>query len=107
MAAILGGYGMVAYAAANAFMDAFAHERADDLTQEDSSASAHASSKPLWRSVNWDDWAFEYGKEQTGAYELTGTAAFAIRPEEGFEALKRVLASPHPQVTIGTPRGAR
>jgi hypothetical protein len=55
---------------------------------------------PIWKSANWDDWAFEYGKEQTAAYELTGTAAFAIQPHEGFHALQYVLGCDAPQVLV-------
>jgi hypothetical protein len=50
------------------------------------------------KAANWDDWAFEYGKEQTAAYALTGTAAFAIQPHEGFQALQFVLGCGAPQV---------
>lgn len=54
----------------------------------------------VWKAANWDDWAFEYGKEQTAAYELTGTAAFAIQPHEGFHALQYVLGCAAPQVLV-------
>eukprot|EP00854_Cymbomonas_tetramitiformis_P003934 gene3934-4899_t len=93
MAAILGGYGMVAYTAANCFMDSFVAERAADRAES-------GGSGPHWLSCNWDDWQFEYGKEQTAAYALTGTDAFAITPEEGFQALVLALESGLPQVLV-------
>ena len=78
MASILGGYNMAAYAAANRFMDAFAQSKS-------------LSDGPSWIAVNWDDWDFEYAKEQVGAYEKT-TAKFAMSPDEGVETIRRILS---------------
>jgi hypothetical protein len=78
MASILGGYSMTAYAAAKRFMDTFAQSRS-------------LSEGPSWIAVNWDDWDFEYTKEQVGAYEKT-TAQYAMSPDEGYETLKRILS---------------
>jgi len=97
MAAILGGYGMVAYAAANCFMDSFVAAKALARAEAEGTAEGEGC---VWRSANWDDWAFEYGKEQTAVYELTGTAAVAIQPAEGFECLQRILACEEYQVLV-------
>ncbi len=79
LAAILGGYGMVAYAAANRYMDTFVQTVLDTDTR--------------WISINWDDWAFDYTKEQIPIYDKT-TAQLALSPADGLEALERILAYP-------------
>jgi hypothetical protein len=78
LASILGGYGMAGYTAANRFMDAFVQAR----SERDGTA---------WVCVNWDDWHFEYTKEQTAAYDKT-SAQYAIPPSEGLKALERILS---------------
>ena len=89
MASILGGYNMTAYTAANNFMDSFACTRPPE-------------GKTSWISVNWDDWDFEYTKEQVGAYEKTA-ARYAMSPEEGFETIKRIVKINDPvQVMVAT-----
>ncbi|MGW8193703.1 MAG: SDR family NAD(P)-dependent oxidoreductase [Desulforhopalus sp.] len=89
MASILGGYNMAAYAGANRFMDTFAQSRS-------------LSDSPSWIAVNWDDWDFEYSKEQVGAYEKT-TAQFAMSPDEGVETIHRILSLQDPsQVLVAT-----
>jgi acyl transferase domain-containing protein len=77
LAALLGGFGFVAYAAANSYMDAFAHSR------------SRTSATP-WISVNWDGWRLgEPGAEQASA---VGLAAPAITPDEGIESIRRLLS---------------
>ena len=66
ISSVLGGIGYVAYAAANAFMDAFATER------------SLATGVP-WISVNWDTWDFS----ETAEFSETNPV---ILPEEGVEA---------------------
>lgn len=89
LAAVLGGYSMAAYASANRVMDAFV--QADPWRHG-----------VRWTSVNWDDWDFEYTKEQVSAYERTA-ARYAMAPAEGIEALQRILAAPEPgQVILAT-----
>jgi acyl transferase domain-containing protein len=89
MASILGGYSMTAYAAANRFMDTFAQSRC-------------LSEGPSWIAVNWDDWDFDYTKEQVGAYEKT-TAQYAMSPDEGYETVQRILSLPDPvQILVST-----
>jgi acyl transferase domain-containing protein len=83
ISSILGGLGYIAYAAANNFMDAFAHR----LSQ---------SGSVPWMSINWDTWEF-YGQAGTDPAKLEMSA------EEGLEAFSRVLsASPLPQVVVST-----
>jgi acyl carrier protein/NAD(P)-dependent dehydrogenase (short-subunit alcohol dehydrogenase family) len=75
LASILGGVGQAAYAAANIFLDAFA---------------AHRGAP--WLSVNWDAWQFEAEQQRIAAL-TPRLAQFAILPEEGREALERILSS--------------
>ena len=67
LAAVLGGLGFAAYASANAFMDAFALQRARAGTTR-------------WLSVGWDGWAED--KER-----------LALTFEEGLQCFQRVLAT--------------
>ncbi|HEX5715372.1 MAG TPA: SDR family NAD(P)-dependent oxidoreductase [Thermoanaerobaculia bacterium] len=69
---VLGGHGLGAYAAANAFLDAFAESRAEER----------------WLSVDWDAWLVS---EQTSA--VAAMAEVAMSQEEGADAFQRVLAS--------------
>jgi acyl transferase domain-containing protein len=74
LAAVLGGVGQAAYAAANQFIDSFA-----------------ASQGRPWLSVNWDAWQFE--AEQPRIAALTPRLAqFAITPVEGGQAFERILS---------------
>lgn len=68
LSAILGGLGYTAYAAANAYMDAFA-------------GMALAEGKK-WVSINFDGWHFDSQPQQQ-----------TINPEEGIEAILRALAT--------------
>jgi NAD(P)-dependent dehydrogenase (short-subunit alcohol dehydrogenase family)/acyl carrier protein len=85
---ILGGLGFAAYAAANHFMDAFAHyyQRLD-------------SSR--WFSVNWADWNFDNnGKPKIEENSRTG---WRMTPEEGIETFRRILNySKDNQVVVST-----
>ncbi len=78
LASILGGIGLGAYAAANAFMDVFVQrKRRDD--------------RAPWVSVNWDAWRFDAADAHThkpGARLLE----LALTPAEGREAFRRVLS---------------
>ncbi|MCU0507574.1 MAG: amino acid adenylation domain-containing protein [Anaerolineae bacterium] len=83
----LGGLGFSAYAAANAFMDAFA------LAQ---------SAKGLpWLSAAWDGWAFR--EEQAMGRAASAAQAFAIKPEEGTQVFDRLLSIvPQGNVLVST-----
>jgi len=90
IAAILGGYGMGPYSAANRCMDIAAGRHAYD-------------EKTKWFSVNWDDWSFEYTVEQTAAYTAKA-AAKSMTPEEGCMVIDSLLladAAPS-QVLVST-----
>jgi NAD(P)-dependent dehydrogenase (short-subunit alcohol dehydrogenase family) len=87
VSAVLGGIGLVDYAAANAFLDAY----------------ARSAGRPVPRtvSIGWGGW-LETGmyaewldeRRQAGrAPALPSTAEPGIRPAEGADALRRVLAA--------------
>ncbi|MEM7129588.1 MAG: amino acid adenylation domain-containing protein [Chloroflexota bacterium] len=80
----LGGLGFGAYAAANAYLDAFAQ-------------AANRTSPFPWFSFAWSDWHFiaeigspEQMREEEQLFELT--AGTEMSPREGTEALMRLLA---------------
>jgi acyl carrier protein len=75
-AAVLGGLGFVAYAAANAFMDAFAADR-------------ERSGAIPWISSNWDEWPSAGATE--GQALQTSMSEFVMTPEESTDAFERVL----------------
>jgi amino acid adenylation domain-containing protein len=88
LSTVLGGYGMAAYAAANAFMDAFAARQ------------SRRTGIP-WMSINWDGWAFEEGGMTNVA--LGGASELAILPDEGLQVLDQVLVYDDlPQVVVST-----
>ncbi|MDI3287046.1 type I polyketide synthase [Polyangium sp. 15x6] len=90
---VVGGPGQVDYVAANAFLDAFAQERA-------------AAGFPAL-SINWDDW-----KDVGAAFKIGGPRDFvewrrehyklAMRTEEGVEVFRRAMESRWPQVLVST-----
>jgi amino acid adenylation domain-containing protein len=73
LAAVLGGLGFAAYAAANSFLDALAGQQ-------------RRAGRP-WVSVDWDGWTF-------AAPDGRPDGGTAITPAEGAAALERVLAVP-------------
>jgi len=85
ISSVLAGLGYIAYAAANSFMDAFAHK-------------CYQVSDVPWTSINWDTW------------ELQATVAFdadpgqlSMSPDEGVDALHRILSAAFvPQVVVST-----
>ncbi|MEO7021658.1 MAG: SDR family oxidoreductase [Ktedonobacteraceae bacterium] len=77
LSATLGGLGFVAYTAANRYLDAYAHW-------------ANQQEMGRWLSVGWDTWLV---RENTHGNLGRTIAAFAMTPQEGLEALQRVLAS--------------
>jgi non-ribosomal peptide synthase protein (TIGR01720 family) len=80
--------GRAEYTAANAFVDAFARQKARE------------SDSPVI-AVNWDTWA-EVGMAvtQSEASRPSTAADAAIRSEEGIEAFRRILGCDHPQVIV-------
>ncbi len=83
LASVLGGLGLGAYAAANGFMDAFAHR--------------HNQSEPVpWLSVNWDAWQPTAAKYADVGFPF---AELSITPVEGAEAFQRMLTLARGAVT--------
>jgi acyl transferase domain-containing protein len=86
-ASVLGGLGLVAYSAANAFMDAFALSR-------------HIAHHAPWISATWDAWPEEtkrYAGYQTSIDQYTMTA------EESIDAFSRLVTSaPEGQLVVST-----
>jgi acyl transferase domain-containing protein/acyl carrier protein len=85
LSAILGGLGYVGYATANLFMDYFAHRH----------NRVGEGVGPAWLSVDWDSWHWQ--KAGADGERTTGVGAtlveLALSPEEGLEAVRRVLAA--------------
>jgi hypothetical protein len=89
LSSVLGGLGLVAYAAANAFLDLFAQQS----SQTDG---------VRWMSINWDRWRLA-GKQGEQVGMGAQAAELFIAPEEGIEAWKRLLSHPEiPQVVVST-----
>jgi acyl transferase domain-containing protein/acyl carrier protein len=89
---ILGGVGQVAYSAANAFLDAYAHQH---------------RSKQTVISINWGPWQ-EIGMAVNTAVpenlkeEREQELRTGILPQEGKEAFSRILGSSFPQLIVST-----
>jgi acyl transferase domain-containing protein len=84
VAALLGGLGFGAYAAANAFLDSYAHQG------------------NRWTSVNWEAWQFA-----TDAPTVPGVGTaiknLALSPAEGAAVFARILSAPeHRQIVVST-----
>jgi acyl transferase domain-containing protein len=89
MSSVLGGLGFSTYAAANLFMDAFAHH--------------HAETGGLpWTSINFGSWDFALGAQERTDFAAAATKA-AMTVEEGVEAFRRILsAHPATQIIVST-----
>ncbi len=74
LSSVLGGLGFAAYAAANAFMDAFAHGQ-------------NLAGATPWIAIDWDGWAPRDDAVRTGLRDL------AMTPEEGVETFARVMGA--------------
>lgn len=90
-----GGPGQVDYAAANAFLDAYAH------------SCSHK--KRLTTAVNWGEWEWNgWAEGLTGftpevqQFFKDNRSQFGIKFEEGGEALERILSCHAPQVVVST-----
>jgi acyl transferase domain-containing protein/acyl carrier protein len=79
LSAVLGGLRYAAYAAANIFMDGFAHRR------------SRTSPYP-WLTINWDSWMRTEDETRLAATGAVATG-FVLTPTEGIEAFRRLLAS--------------
>ena len=80
LSSVLGGLGLSTYAAANAFMDAFAYTQ--NQTQ----------SVP-WLSVNWDVWSM--GQDSDTSLRNAGMSA-----QEGLETFERIISLGQPGQTV-------
>jgi amino acid adenylation domain-containing protein len=84
LSSVLGGLGFAAYASANAFMDAFAHQQ-------------RQAGADFWLSVNWDGWNF--GEENS----LFNATDLSMTPNEGGEAFAHVISlAQTAQVAVST-----
>jgi acyl transferase domain-containing protein len=70
--AVIGGFGLVDHCAANAFLDAFAHQR-------------HAQGDPYTLSINWDAWQEVGQAARAAAGERHISAAAQPAREEAFD----------------------
>lgn len=78
LSAVLGGLGFAAYAAANAFMDAFANRMRQTLSVP-------------WLSLNWE--GLRFGNQLDLQATLGSTVApYALSPAQATQALERVLS---------------
>jgi NAD(P)-dependent dehydrogenase (short-subunit alcohol dehydrogenase family) len=77
LSSVLGGLTFGAYAAANASMDCFTHWH-------------NHLSPQRWTSVNWDGWRTRPPRHRSRPGAVVD---LAMAPEEGLDALERVLAS--------------
>jgi acyl transferase domain-containing protein len=79
--ALVGGPGFAAYAAASAFVDAFAWQR-------------NQATPVPWISVNWDSWQVGASQARTEPGPHLGAASrpFSMTPKEGVEVFRRVLS---------------
>ncbi|MDX8442402.1 SDR family NAD(P)-dependent oxidoreductase [Mesorhizobium australafricanum] len=81
LASILGGPAMADFAAATAFMDAFARHTSGKLGVR-------------WINSNWDDWSYSYDERQvTSAYATSEARDLALSADEGMDIIERILAT--------------
>jgi acyl transferase domain-containing protein/acyl carrier protein len=80
LSSVLGGVGLIAYSAANIFMDAFARRQNHRTPFQ-------------WISIDWDLWEFEEQKKKIDASSGPGMdlLTMAVKTGEGLEALRRIL----------------
>ena len=84
--AVIGGLGVAGYAAANAFLDAF--------------ALAHRG-RPRVLAIDWAAWGgVGMGAPERRLPRAAGGRLSSLSAEEGLEALERALAGPYRQVVV-------
>ncbi|HEV7509231.1 MAG TPA: SDR family NAD(P)-dependent oxidoreductase [Thermoanaerobaculia bacterium] len=91
LASLIGGTGQVAYAAANAFLDAFAGHR---------SRRGRFTVAVGWGEWQWNVWEGFAPEVQAALDE--NRRRFGISAEEGFTALERILEQDQPHVAVLT-----
>lgn len=77
LSSLLGGLGYGAYASANAFQDQFARQ-------------ISRRSPTRWVSVGWDGWSIPNSQKRSEFFDVN--RVIQISPQEGGEALARILA---------------
>lgn len=94
IAAVWGNAGQSDYAAANAFMDAFAEHRNQQRDHGERQGVTISVNWPLWDQggMRLDDAAIALMRESTGLVPLDS--------ELGIKALRRILSLNHPQVMV-------
>jgi acyl transferase domain-containing protein/acyl carrier protein len=98
LAAVFGPVGQVAYTAANAYVDAFAHYRAGITPPTTHNVS-----------INWGGWAevgylLESVKQFAEKIDIDVEAQTknAMLPQEGVDAFNRIMSTSEPQVLVST-----
>ncbi|MDY7095233.1 MAG: SDR family NAD(P)-dependent oxidoreductase [Acidobacteriota bacterium] len=93
LASELGGMAYGAYAAANAFLDAFAQAR----------CRKRGAAGPRWLALGWDVWELE-GEERQITALRPELAALAMTPDEGWRAFRRAVegAGGEPRILVST-----
>jgi acyl transferase domain-containing protein/acyl carrier protein len=87
-ASVLGGPGLLPYAAASAYLDAFAERKAGDTATR-------------WVSVGWDGWLTSAVTREEAQRSAIGE--FFMTSEEALDALGRILASSHRGAVLVAP----
>lgn len=88
LSSVLGGLGLVAYSAANIFMDGFAQK-------------VNKNGKSLWISVNWDGWNVSEDKTIDPSIH-SKLMNLAISPSEGWDVFQRILTLATGQIIVST-----
>jgi natural product biosynthesis luciferase-like monooxygenase protein len=90
LASVLGGLGLAAYAAANAFLDAFAQSR--------------RGSRQNWVSLNLESWVVDTATSPTPDLPGASRIQLAMTRHETTDVLRRLLVreGPPPQVMVST-----
>ncbi len=104
LSSILAPFGQVGYAAANAFLDAFALHKSHNHTCTHAS-SVRSEHSCLYTSINWDTWQ-EVGMAVEAVRQAGRDAGVLLKdgilPEEGVDVFERILAGGLPQVAVST-----
>jgi acyl transferase domain-containing protein/acyl carrier protein len=87
LSGVLGGLGLLGYASANIFLDAFA-------------ARENQAKATRWISVNWDAWQFP-GQEGFFRNSASSGGDF-LYPAEGVECFRRIVEQPAGQLVVST-----
>jgi acyl transferase domain-containing protein/acyl carrier protein len=96
MTSLYGGFGQVDYCAANAFLDAFAHDNCSR-----NQINTVSINWDWWQWDSWQDSLLSFAPEiQAGFKQMR--SQYGITFQEGIDALGHILASNLPQVAVST-----